>query len=278
MTLANSLSKRENELTAIEILSRTKALVRPALDAATHRLSPDIQPLVSYHLAAGGKYMRANLALLSANAAGADEQVGLIGALAMEFVHNFSLIHDDIMDRDETRRHEPTLWAKYGIGPALIAGDAISTLAFQLLLEEPTPERVAAARRLAEAVQAMIAGQAEDIASEAQASLTLDECLHMAAGKTGALLGCAASIGAVLAGGDDALVNALSEYGEHLGLAFQAIDDVLGVWGDPGVTGKPVGNDLRLRKKTLLDIDRRLKGIPRLRGEHVLVGPRAHRR
>jgi geranylgeranyl diphosphate synthase type I len=97
----------------------------------------------------------------------------------------------------------------------------------------------------------MIAGQAEDISSEHQLSLTVEECLRMEAGKTGALLSCAASIGAILAGANDDTVKALSDYGDHLGLAFQAIDDILGVWGDPHVTGKPVGNDLRLRKKTL---------------------------
>jgi geranylgeranyl diphosphate synthase type I len=249
--MAESLSKHENELSALGILARTKALVHPALEAASHRLSPEIQPLVSHHLSAGGKYVRASLALLSANAAGADDRVGLVGALAIELVHNFSLIHDDIIDRDVARRHEPTLWVKYGVGPALIAGDALSTLAFQLLLEEPTAERFRAAERLANANQAMIAGQAEDMASEHQLSLTVEECLQMVAGKTGAVLACAASIGAVLAGANDAVVDALSAYGEHLGLAFQAIDDMLGVWGDSDITGKPVGNDLRLRKKTL---------------------------
>jgi geranylgeranyl diphosphate synthase type I len=251
MTLAESLSKRENELIALEILSRSKKLVHPALEVATQRLSSEIQPLVIHHLSAGGKYVRACLALLSARAAGADEQVGLVGALAIELVHNFSLIHDDIIDRDVARRHEPTVWAKYGVGPALIAGDALSALAFQLLLDESTPEHVRAARCLADAIQAMIAGQAEDVASENQASLSVEECLRMEAGKTGALLACAASIGAILAGADDVVVNALSQYGDHLGLAFQAIDDMLGVWGESSVTGKPVGNDLRLRKKTL---------------------------
>jgi geranylgeranyl diphosphate synthase type I len=252
VTLADALSKQENELSALGILSRTKALVVPALEEASRRLSPEIQPLVHHHLSAGGKYLRAGLALLSANAAGADEQVGLAGALAIELIHNFSLIHDDIIDRDEDRRHKPTVWAKYGVGPALIAGDALSNLAFQLLLEDPSALRVRAARRLADATQAMITGQAEDIASEQQPSLSVEECLRMEAGKTGALLACAASIGAVLAGADDSVVDALSAYGQHLGVAFQATDDMLGVWGDPSVTGKPVGNDLRLRKKTLL--------------------------
>jgi geranylgeranyl diphosphate synthase, type I len=251
VTLADKLSKQENESSALEILARAKTLVNPALDDATRRLSPELRPLVSHHLSAGGKYVRASLALLSASAGGAEERVGLVGALAIEFVHNFSLIHDDIIDGDLERRHEPTVWAKYGVGPAIIAGDALATLAFQLLLDEATPQRVRAAARLAEATQAMIVGQALDIASEQQLSLSVEECLRMEAGKTGALLSCAASIGAILAGANDDVIDALSDFGDHLGQAFQAIDDMLGVWGEPSVTGKPVGNDLRLRKKTL---------------------------
>jgi geranylgeranyl diphosphate synthase type I len=251
VTLANSLSKHENEMSALEILTRAKTLVSPALEQATERLSPELRPLVTHHLSAGGKFVRASLALLSASAGGADERVGLVGALAIEFIHNFSLIHDDIIDGDVERRHEPTVWAKYGVGPAIIAGDALSTLAFQVLLDDTTPERVRAASRLASATQAMIVGQAEDIASERQLSLSVEECLRMEAGKTGALLSCAASIGAILAGASDETIAALSDYGDHLGQAFQAIDDMLGVWGEPSVTGKPVGNDLRLRKKTL---------------------------
>lgn len=221
------------------------------MDAAAQRLGPELQDLARHQLSTGGKYMRACLALLSASAAGADELVGLDGALAIELVHNFSLIHDDIMDNDLTRRHQPTMWAKYGVGPAILIGDALSALAFQLLLDQNTSERVLAARCLADAVQAMILGQAQDIASEDQSSLSVEECLRMEAGKTGALLSCAASLGAILAGADEAVVTALSQYGDHLGVAFQATDDMLGVWGESNVTGKPVGNDLRLRKKTL---------------------------
>jgi geranylgeranyl diphosphate synthase type I len=238
-------------MSALEILARAKAMVTPALAEATERLSPELRPLVTHHLSAGGKFVRASLALLSASAGGADERVGLVGALAIEFIHNFSLIHDDIIDGDIERRHEPTVWAKFGVGPAIIAGDALSTLAFQLLLDDTTPERVRAASRLAEATQAMIVGQAADIASERQLSLSVEECLRMEAGKTGALLSCAAAIGAILAGASDETISALSDYGDHLGQAFQAIDDMLGVWGESSVTGKPVGNDLRLRKKTL---------------------------
>jgi geranylgeranyl diphosphate synthase, type I len=252
VTLADSLSRRDDGTTALDTLARAKSVVEPALTEVTLRLSPELRPVILHHLSGGGKLVRPTLALLSAKAVGGDEKTGLVGALAIELVHNFSLIHDDIIDGDVERRHVPTVWAEFGVGPALIAGDGLLTLAFQLLLEEPTTERVNATRLLADATQAMIVGQAEDINSEHLSSLTLEECLRMEAGKTGALLACASSIGAVLAGADEATVRALSDYGQHLGLAFQAVDDILGVWGDPKVTGKPVGNDLRLRKKTLL--------------------------
>jgi geranylgeranyl diphosphate synthase type I len=249
--MVHSPSREENEKAALEILSRAKTLVAPGLEATIKRLGAELSPAVEHHLLVGGKYVRACLALLSSRAAGADEETGLVGALAIELIHNFSLIHDDIIDGDLERRHHPTVWAAFGAGPAIIAGDALSTLAFQLLLEEPNAGRVAAARSQADATQAMIIGQAQDIASEQKLSLTLEECLAMEAGKTGALLACAASIGAQLAGANDDVVEALSDYGTHLGVAFQAVDDMLGVWGESAVTGKPVGNDLRLRKKTL---------------------------
>lgn len=251
MTLADSLSREDNGLRATEILNRAKSLVTPALEQTTKRLGNELGPVIDHHLLVGGKHVRACLALLSANAAGAGDDAGLAGALAIELVHNFSLIHDDIIDGDLERRHHPTVWATFGVGQAIIAGDALSTLAFQVLLEDASPHRLAAATCLANATQAMIIGQAQDVASEDKTSLTVEECLSMEAGKTGALLSCAASIGAILAGASDDVVSALADYGSHLGFAFQAIDDMLGVWGESSVTGKPVGNDLRLRKKTL---------------------------
>jgi len=232
-------------------IGRARALVAPALDAVVQRLSPELRSAVRHHLDGGGKYVRAALVLLSAAAVGAEEEVGVAGAVAIELVHNFSLIHDDIIDGDLERRHRPTLWAEYGTGHAIIAGDGLAVLAMQVLLDEPTAERVRAAKVLAEATQAMIAGQAQDMASESRASLSVAECLEMEAGKTGALLSCAASLGAVLAGAPQQSVEALAEFGLNLGIAFQAVDDVLGIWGEPALTGKPVGNDLRQHKKTL---------------------------
>lgn len=236
---------------APEILTRAAGLVGPALATAVDRLDPALRVPVEHHLRGGGKRVRAALVLLSAAAVGADEQVGVVGAVAIELVHNYSLVHDDIIDGDRERRHQPTVWAEFGVGPAIVAGDALAALATQVLLEDPTPERVQAARRLAGANQAMIAGQAADMAYETRDQVTVAECLAMEQGKTGALLSCAASLGAVLAGGPPASVHALSDYGDHLGIAFQAVDDLLGIWGDPAVTGKPVGADLLAHKKAL---------------------------
>ena len=143
------------------------------------------------------------------------------------------------------------MWALFGIGQAILVGDALQTLAHQVLLDQRTQAGVAAAHRLAAAVAAMIAGQADDMALESEEHVGVDECEQMAAAKTGALLSCAAALGAELAGGAAASVAALADFGAHVGLSFQAVDDVLGIWGDPAVTGKPVGSDLASKKKTL---------------------------
>lgn len=236
---------------APDVLARAGALVMPALEAAVGRLSPELRPPLRHHLAGGGKHVRAALVVLSAAAAGGAEEDGLPGAVAIELVHNFSLLHDDIIDGDLERRHRPTVWAAFGPGQAIIAGDALATFALQLLLEQPTPPRVRAAAALAEATQAMIAGQAQDMAFETRAVVSPEECLAMERGKTGALLSCAAALGAILVGAPPPVVQALGDYGMHLGTAFQAVDDLLGIWGDAGRTGKPVGNDLLQHKKTL---------------------------
>ena len=166
-------------------------------------------------------------------------------------MHDFSLLHDDIIDGDQQRRHRPTVWALFGIGQAILVGDALQTLAHQVLLDQRTEAGIAAGHRLATAVAEMIAGQADDMALESEEHVGVDECERMAAAKTGALLSCAAALGAELAGGDARAVDALADFGAHVGLSFQAVDDVLGIWGDPAITGKPVGSDLTSKKKTL---------------------------
>jgi geranylgeranyl diphosphate synthase type I len=245
-----------------EVLARSRAAVAPAMEAAIARLAPDIRRLATYHLgwtdrdgrpvgAPGGKGIRPALALLSAAATWAPTEVGVPGAVAVELVHNFSLIHDDIIDEDRERHHRPTVWSEFGVGPAIIAGDALENLAHQVLLEASPDQGAVASAVLAEATASMIAGQADDLAFETRRDVGVDECTAMSAAKTGALLGAAASIGAILAGAPEATIGALRDFGRHLGLAFQAVDDLLGIWGDPARTGKPAGNDLRQRKKTM---------------------------
>ncbi len=236
---------------APEALSRVSSVVVPALLAAVERLDPSLHGAVHHHLAGGGKHVRAALVLISAASVGGSEDDAMPGAVAVELVHNYSLLHDDIIDGDRERRHRPAVWAEFGEGVAIVAGDALAALAMQVLLDAPTASRTEATKRLAWANQAMISGQSADMDFEARPRVTVEECLAMERGKTGALLSAASAIGAVLGGADRQTADALGEYGEHLGIAFQAVDDLLGVWGDPAVTGKPVGADLLARKKAL---------------------------
>jgi geranylgeranyl diphosphate synthase type I len=237
-------------------------LVGPAIAAAVDRLSADVRVVAAYHLGladvagrpAGkgntGKALRPALAVLSARAAGVEPERGVPPAAAVEFVHNFSLLHDDIMDGDTERRHRPTAWTVFGVGAAILAGDAMLQLAHDLLLEGPAPQGLWASRCLSAAVQRLIAGQGADLAFERRDDVTLDQCRQMAADKTAALMACACSIGAIYAGAP-AVAMGLAEFGAHVGLAFQLTDDLLGIWGSPDVTGKPVMSDLRARKKSL---------------------------
>jgi geranylgeranyl diphosphate synthase type I len=242
---------------APEVLERAARVVGPAVQAAVGRLSPALLEPLAHHLAGAGKGVRGALVLVAAAAAGAEQTaglgqaVGLPGAVAVELVHNYSLIHDDIMDEDLERRHRPTVWAQFGIGAAIIAGDALAALATEVLLDDPTPPRVAAAAALTRATQEMIAGQADDLAYETRDAISVEECQLMEARKTGALLACSAALGPILAGAPTATVSALADFGQHLGAAFQAVDDILGIWGLPARTGKAVGNDLEQHKKSL---------------------------
>ena len=244
-------------------VAAARDLVGPAVLGWLDRLSPDVRIVAAYHLgfvdssgtptgeAQGGKALRPALALLSARAAGAAPERGVTAAAAVEFVHNFSLLHDDIMDDDTERRHRPTAWTVFGVGAAILAGDALLCLAQDMLITDPSPQGVWAARCLSAAVHRLIAGQGADLAFERRDDVSLDECLQMAGDKTAALMACACSIGAIYTGAPAVLVLSLAEFGTGAGLAFQLADDMLGIWGAPDVTGKPVGSDLRARKKSM---------------------------
>lgn len=262
------------------VLSTVRDLVDRPLREAINRLAPKIRRVAAYHFGweeadgrpgnGGGKAVRSALAVLSAQAAGAPAAVGIPGAVAVELVHNFSLLHDDVMDGDEERRHRPTAWTVFGRSAALLAGDALLGLAFDVLLDAEHGD--AAQRCLGSATQELIAGQFDDLDFETRLDVSLDECVTMAGAKTAALMACASSIGARLAGADPALINALDDFGRHLGLAFQLVDDLLGIWGAPEVTGKPVGADLRARKKSLPVVAAMTSGTPAGEELRILYG------
>lgn len=242
-------------------LALARDLTTAPLRAAIDQLSPAVRQVSAYHFGwidadgkpvdgNGGKAVRPALALLSARAGGAAPDVGIPGALAVELVHNFSLLHDDVMDGDRERRHRPTAWTVFGESAAILAGDALLTLAFQLLDTAGEPAH-RAQQRLGRATQRLIDGQVDDLDFESRDDVTLEQCVEMAAGKTAALMACASSIGAELADAPGPLVDALDRFGYHLGLAFQLVDDILGIWGTTEATGKPVGADLLAHKKSL---------------------------
>ena len=218
--------------------------------------------MVAYHHgwtgenAGRGKRVRPLLTVLACHACGGDWHTALPAASAVELIHNFSLVHDDIEDQSATRRGRPTMWARWGVAQALNTGDALFALA-RLSLHRllgiglPAPAVLAVQERLDRACFSLTQGQHLDIAFETRDEVHQPAYLEMVEGKTAALLSAAPSIGASVAGAALPRVEQMERFGRHLGLAFQMQDDILGIWGDPAVTGKPSGDDLVCRKKTL---------------------------
>lgn len=217
------------------------------LDESGNRL-PD--PLPARY---GGKKLRAALCLYSCEAAGGARALALPAAAAIELIQNFSLIHDDIEDGDRERRHRPTVWVLWGISQAINTGSSMQALVNAALLRtEAPPETVLdLASALTEAMMRMTEGQHLDISFENREDVTPEQYRAMAGLKTGALMEAAAYVGARLATTDTAALLAWRRFGSCLGEAFQARDDLLGVIGETAQTGKPVGNDIRARKKAL---------------------------
>jgi geranylgeranyl diphosphate synthase, type I len=242
-------------------LDQVHDLVDPAILDVLDRLDRRNRLVAGYQLGfwdadgspavCGGKGLRPALALLSARAAGAPVEAGLPAAVSVELVHNFSLLHDDVMDADGVRHHRPTAWRVLGANTAILAGDALQALALDVLAASGHPAATAGVRMLSAAVQELSEGQSADLSFERRSDVALAECRAMALAKTGALLGCATAIGAAFGGGDPGQIRRLRRFGTDVGLAFQHVDDLLGIWGDPAVTGKPVYADLRSRKKSL---------------------------
>ncbi|MBO1336125.1 family 2 encapsulin nanocompartment cargo protein polyprenyl transferase [Streptomyces sp. VRA16 Mangrove soil] len=268
------------------ILAQARTSVDPALRGAVEALPGSIRRVALYHFgwehadgtpAAGhaGKAVRPALVLAAARALGGRTERAVPAAAAVELTHNFTLLHDDVMDRDTTRRHRPTAWTVFGDADAILAGDALQAQAQRLLAEDRHPAASAAAARLAACVVELCAGQSIDVALERRepTRTSLEETLAMAEAKTGALLGCACAIGGLYAGAGEEEVAALDAFGRAAGLAFQLIDDVIGIWGDPVRTGKPAGADLAVRKKSLPIVAALSSGGPEARDLAARYGP-----
>ena len=247
-------------LTAVEQELRDILTVREKAAAPLYQM-------MQYHLgwldarfqpeeAPRGKRLRPLMCLLACEAVGGDWRQAVPAASAIELLHNFSLLHDDIEDHSETRRHRPTVWSLWGVPQGINTGDAmwsISLLAMLRLMERGyTAESVLRAiRRLDEACIELCLGQYLDLEFEMAEAVSLEGYERMIAGKTAALLSASVAIGAILGGARDAVIEAYAAFGRELGLAFQIMDDVLGVWGDPAVTGKSAASDIQARKKAL---------------------------
>lgn len=247
-------------------LPQVEANMRALLAHEAEHLRP-FYGMMRYHLgwedasgrpeqAPQGKRIRPLLVLMSAAAASGDPRKALPAAAAVELLHNFSLIHDDIEDAGETRRHRPCLWTWSGVPQAINSGDGMFTiarLALHGLAERDVPlDRILWAMRVFDRTALRLTeGQYLDMAFEQRRHVSLDSYLQMISGKTAALMGASTQLGPIVAGANESDVFYFRQFGYELGIAFQIQDDILGIWGDEHVTGKSVSTDLLTRKKTL---------------------------
>jgi geranylgeranyl diphosphate synthase type II len=243
-------------------LSRNNALIDRALLAYLDPIAGHtrLAEAMRYALMAGGKRLRPNLCLAASEAVGGSPEVALPVACAMEMIHTYSLIHDDLpaMDDDQLRRGKPTCHMAFDEATAILAGDALLTLSFQILasMETSRPGLLLEVIRViasAAGPLGMVQGQMLDMQSEGRA-LSREQLQHLHGLKTGAMIEAALVSGAIVAGGNPAQIDAVRNYGRALGLAFQVVDDILNVEGDPAVMGKAAGTDRIRRKNSYPDL------------------------
>lgn len=257
-----------------DIFDRYRPVIEEELRQVLSIPDPQLSPfygMMHYHLGwtdenfratrsqAGGKRLRPVLCLLACQAVGGEPQQALPAAAAVELIHNFSLLHDDIEDNSPTRRHCTTVWKIWGEPQAINAGDgmfALAHLALQRLSEKGLPDDrvLAACQVFDQTCLALCEGQYLDMSFEDRLDVDVDQYLAMIRLKTAALMSCSTRLGALLGSGDADLAARYARFGENLGLAFQIEDDLLGIWGEEKATGKPQASDIRQRKKSLLII------------------------
>ena len=210
---------------------------------------------IGYTLSSGGKRIRPVLALLAARMFGGQDSDVLPAALALEVFHNFTLLHDDLMDRSDMRRGRPTVHVRWGANTAVLSGDQMLIEAYSLLARVSADRLPQVLRWFNEMATQICEGQQYDVDFEQRDDVNVRDYIHMIRLKTSVLLANALRTGAYIAGADEQHYNTLYHIGINLGLAFQLRDDLLDVYGDPATFGKPIGGDICCNKKTYLLID-----------------------
>ena len=205
---------------------------------------------IAYTMAAGGKRVRPQLAMIACGIFGGNEQEVAPAAMALEVFHNFTLLHDDVMDKAEVRRGRPTVHIQWNENTAILSGDQMMIEAYKLLAEVPADKLHKVLHLFNKMATEICEGQQYDVDFESQEHVTIEEYLKMIRLKTSVLLATALQIGSYLAGANEAQQEALYQFGINVGLAFQIQDDILDVWGDPKTFGKAVGGDISCNKKT----------------------------
>jgi geranylgeranyl diphosphate synthase type I len=223
----------------------------PLLNVGSHER---LRLAVNHLPKSGGKRLRPSMAIVVAEAVGKKGKTAVPFACALEIVHNFTLVHDDIIDEDLTRRGKPTVHAQFDVPTAIIAGDALFAIGFQALAKtEVDGGRLRQLLKdLAETVFLIAEGEQMDMDFENSPEVTVDAYMEMVEKKTAVLFACAAGGGAIIGKGSKKQIRDMREYGRLLGIGFQIWDDVLGLVGNERVLGKPVGSDIRNGKRTLI--------------------------
>ena len=222
---------------------------------------------VKYSLEIGGKRLRPILLLLSYNLFSDEIKKAIPAAIAIEVFHNFTLLHDDIMDKAEVRRNQATVHKKFDENSAILSGDAMAFLSYKFLLENKTERLVDVIELFSKTAIEVCEGQQYDMEFENRLDVTESEYLEMIRLKTAVLLACSLKTGALLANAENEIANQLYEYGINIGLAFQLQDDLLDSFGDQKTFGKRIGGDILANKKTYLLIQALENASPELKGE-----------
>ncbi len=221
---------------------------------------PGLYKPIYYSLENGGKRLRPILLLMVCDAFGGDPQEAAAAALGIEMFHNFTLLHDDVMDNSALRRGKETVVAKWGINTAILSGDTMLTLASEYMAKVPDDKLRRVLDVFNRTAIGVYEGQQLDMEFENRTDVSLDEYLNMIRLKTSVLLGGACEIGAILGGASDEEARVLYRYGEALGVAFQIQDDYLDIYGDAATFGKPIGSDVLNNKKTFLTLSTLSRG------------------